>query len=68
MPLGFRDANAAVRQTQLGLTRSYYQLRDSELKALEFVIFEFRRLAETYAVIPALRARREELQIYVEKT
>ena len=37
MPLGFRDANALVRQAQLNLVRSYYQLRDAELKALEVV-------------------------------
>ena len=65
MPLGFRDANAAVRQQQLQLTRSYYLLRNAELKALEYLLFQYRRIAETYIVLPALRTRRENLQIYV---
>ena len=68
MPLGFRDANAAVRQSHLALQRSYFQLRDAELKALELVAFQCRRLTETYTVIVSLRERREQLQIYIEKT
>jgi outer membrane protein TolC len=68
MPLGFRDANAAVRQAHLALQRSYYQLRNAELQGLEYVTLQYRRVAETYAVIPNLRERREQLQIYVEKT
>ena len=28
MPIGFRDANAAVREAQLNLAKDYYQLRD----------------------------------------
>ena len=65
MPLGFRDANALVRQAQLGLTRSYLQLRDAELKAVEYLLSRYRRVIETYAVIPPLRARREALQAFI---
>lgn len=65
MPLGFRDQNAAVRQSQLQLTRSYLQLRDLELKALEYLISQYRLVVQNYAVIPPLRARREELQMFV---
>lgn len=68
MPLGFRDANAQVRQAHLTLQRSYYQLRESEMRALEQVTREYRRVAETYAVILPRRERREQLQIYIEKT
>jgi outer membrane protein TolC len=65
MPLGFRDANALVRQAQLQLTRSYLQLRDSELKTVEFLVSRYRRVVLTHAVIAPLRARREELQVFV---
>ena len=67
MPIGFRDANAAVRQGQLQMTRSYYQLRDTELKSLEYLTYQYRQVVVTYAVIPPLRARREALQVYVAK-
>ena len=33
VPIGFRDAHAAVRAAQLNLKRSYYQLKDTEQKA-----------------------------------
>ena len=65
MPLGFRDANALVRQANLGLTRSYLQLKDAELKAAEKVVQEYRRVIEFYEVIPPTRERRKELQEYV---
>ena len=68
MPLGFRDANAQVRQANLQMTRYYYYLRDAELKALEFLTGRYRRLVETHAVIPPLTERRRRLQVYVEKT
>jgi outer membrane protein TolC len=67
VPIGFRDANAAVRNAQLTLARSYYQLRDTELKALEYLVNAYRRLVESHALIGPLRARREALQIYLGK-
>jgi outer membrane protein TolC len=66
MPLGFRDANALVRQGSLDLTRTYYQLRDSELKALEYLTSRYRRVVETYRLIPHTKARRHWQQLYVE--
>lgn len=68
MPLGFRDANALVRQATLNVTRSYYQLRDAEMKTLEYLVGRYRRVVETHAVIPPLTERRRQLQVYVEKT
>ena len=65
MPLGFRDANALVRQAQLNLTKSYVQLRDVELKTVEFLISQYRRLIQTHVAITYARAEREELQKYV---
>ena len=38
MPIGFRDANAAVREAQMNLARSYFSLRDDEMKTLEYLV------------------------------
>lgn len=68
MPLGFRDANALVRAANLNMTRSYFLLRDAELKALEYLILRYRRVIQTHAVLPPLTERRKQLTIFVEKT
>jgi outer membrane protein TolC len=65
MPIGFRDANASVREAQLNLARSYYQLRDTEMKTLEYLVSAYRRLTQAHAVIGPRRAERESLQIYL---
>lgn len=62
MPLGFRDASAQVHQGQLTLTRSYLQLRDAEIKTVEYVISRYRRVVQSYAELGPARARREALQ------
>ena len=67
MPIGFRDANAAVREAQMNLARSYFSLRDNEMKTLEFLVSSYRRLIQAHAVIRTLRAEREDLQIYIGK-
>jgi outer membrane protein TolC len=67
IPIGFRDANALVREAQLNVARSYYTLRDEEMKALEFVVLQYRRVVETYIEIGPKRAEREALQIYLGK-
>jgi len=59
VPLGFRDAHAAVRTARLQLARSYNQLRDQELKSQAFLALQYRRLFETYENIIARRAARE---------
>jgi outer membrane protein TolC len=65
VPIGFRDTNAQVRQAQLQLTRNYIQLRDAELKYLEYVTQSYRQVVATYAVIPHLRERRKALQAFL---
>lgn len=65
MPLGQRDANALVRQAQLNLTRSYVQLRDSELKFIEFLAFQYRRVIQTHVAIAPAQAERIALQKFV---
>jgi outer membrane protein TolC len=67
MPLGFRDANAFVREAQLSVARSYYQLRDSELKVLEYVIQQYRNVIQTHADIAPAREERKALQVYIAK-
>ena len=67
VPIGFRDTNAQVRQAQLQLTRNYIQLRDAEVKALEYLTQQHRRVVETHAVLPNLRSRREALQKFLHK-
>lgn len=68
MPLGFRDANALVRQSNLQLSRAYLSLRDAELKAAEAVVREYRRVVEAHRQIPPTRERRKELQELLDKT
>jgi outer membrane protein TolC len=65
MPLGFRDANALVRQAQLNMTKSYVQLRDTELKAIEYLALQYRRVIQTHREIAPVRGEREQLQEYL---
>ncbi len=44
MPLGFRDANALTRQSQLSLWKSYEQLRDSERKIYDGIVEAVRQM------------------------
>ncbi len=66
IPIGFRDAHAAVRQARLNLARSYYVLRSQEDKAQRFLAFEYRRLFEFYAQIQAQRAQRMSYGVQLE--
>jgi outer membrane protein TolC len=67
VPLGFRDANGLVRQSQLNMTRSYVQLRDAELKTIEYLSFQYRRVIQTHAQIAPARAERQSLQAFVAR-
>lgn len=62
MPLGFRDANAAVRQSQLSLLRSFYQLQDAERKTMEQITQQYRDVANFHELINLRRQRRLALQ------
>jgi outer membrane protein TolC len=63
VPLGFRDANAAVRAARLGLARSYGVLQDQESKAEQFLALEYANLIEFYELIRAQRSQREAAAI-----
>jgi len=68
IPLGFRDANAQVREAQLTLARSFYQLRDSEMKVLEGLTQQYRRVIQAHAVIGPAREERKALQLFQGKS
>jgi outer membrane protein TolC len=67
VPIGFRDANGLVREAQLNLARSYVQLRDQELKAIEYLASQYRNLIASYIEIAPARAEREALQKYIAR-
>ncbi len=59
IPLGFRNANAALRISRLNLARSYEVLKQEEMK-IEGVLAElYREITTYYELIIATRARRE---------
>ncbi|CAN5617634.1 TolC family protein [soil metagenome] len=62
MPLGFRDANAAVRQARLNIVRSYYQLQDAERKTLENLTQQHREVVYRSEDMKLARSRRQELE------
>ncbi len=66
MPLGFRDANALVRQAQLNLWKSWYTLSDVERKLLEVLTQEERRGYQAYQTIQAQRKVRESAKKRVD--
>ena len=68
IPIGFRDGNALVRAAQLTLARSYYTLRDSEMKVLENLVRDWRRVIETHLEIGPAQQERKSLQIFLGKT
>ncbi len=67
MPLGFRDANALTRQSQLSLWKSYEQLRDSERKVYEGVVDAIRQMELSYATTSINEARKNALEVVVKQ-
>ncbi|MFN4260578.1 MAG: TolC family protein [Gemmataceae bacterium] len=65
-PLGFRDANAAVRAARLRLAQNFYALRDQERKAQLQLALAYRTLVETHAQIGAQRASREAAAVELD--
>ena len=66
MPLGFRDANALVRQGQLNLWRAYYTLSDSERKVFELLVQATRQLDQAYMEMQSARMEKEAVQRQVD--
>ncbi len=65
MPLGFRDANAQVRQAQLALYRTFWQLYSAEKKERDLITDQYRRVVQAYEVIRHRRAQRMQLEEFV---
>jgi outer membrane protein TolC len=59
VPIGFRDAHAAIRTARLNLARSYITLKDQEAKTHQFLGQQYSNLIEFYELIRAQRAQRE---------
>jgi len=59
IPLGYRDAHAAVRQARLRLAQSFIQLRDQEQRARSFMTRVYRNIFEFHELIKTSRAERE---------
>lgn len=66
VPLGFRDANAAVRAARLNLARAHAALCDQERKTQLFLGLIYRRVFEFYEQIQANRALREAAATQLE--
>mgnify|MGYP003941575439 CR=1 FL=1 len=66
MPIGFRDAHAAVRSARLALAQSYGVLQDQENKAVRVLTFSYQRLFTNYEQIIAQKAQREAATTQLE--
>jgi outer membrane protein TolC len=59
IPIGFRTAEAQLRQGQLQLVRAMEVLQDQERKTERFLGLQYRRLSSAYEQVRAQRAQRE---------
>ena len=66
VPLGFRDAHAAVRSARLNLARSYAVLKDQENRAEQFLALQYANLVQFYELIRAQRSQREAAAVQLE--
>jgi outer membrane protein TolC len=66
IPLGYREAHAAVRIARLNLARSYEVLKDQEEKAQRLLGLYYRRVIEYYDQILIQRAQREAATVQLE--
>lgn len=66
VPIGFRDANAAVRAARLNLAQAYAVLKDQENKAMRFLEVSYRNIFENYEQIKIQRAQREAAAIQLD--
>jgi outer membrane protein TolC len=67
MPLGFRDAHAAVRSARLNVARSYLTLRDQEAKAERFLGLTYRQIFEFQDQYQIQRSALDAATIQVER-
>jgi outer membrane protein TolC len=67
MPIGFRDANGLVRQADLNLKSTFFQMLDAERKANEVLARTFRDVTSTHKLIVDNREQRIALQKQLEQ-
>lgn len=65
VPIGFRDAHAALRASRLNLAQSYAVLQDQEARAHQFLALEYSNVIEFNELIAAQRAQREAAAIFL---
>ncbi len=58
IPIGFRDAHAAVRAARLNVARSYATLKDQELRTQHFLALQYGNVIQFYLQIEAQRSQR----------
>jgi outer membrane protein TolC len=58
VPIGFRDAHAAVRAARLNIARSYAVLKDQELRTQHFLALQYTNVIQFYQQIEAQRSQR----------
>src|SRR5262249_19954199 len=59
VPIGFRDANTNVRISRLNLARQFLVLKEEEERTKSFLIQQYRRIYEKYALLETRRAQRD---------
>lgn len=67
IPLGFRDANALVRQSREQLYRSWYALHDGERKVIESINRAVQNITFNYQATILTREGRKEIQQSITK-
>ena len=67
VPIGFRDANAQVRQAELNVKVAYFYLTDAERKCVENLTEQYRGVFQNNELIRYRRAQREALETFVAK-
>ena len=66
IPLGFRDANAAVRAARLNLAANYQILKEQERKTMQYLTYAYRGLYYGYEQIKIQRAQREAAAVQLD--
>jgi outer membrane protein TolC len=66
MPLGFRDANALVRQAELQLQQEVIRLYNAEVKAEETITRQIRQVIETHQRAELFRMQRKTQERFVK--
>jgi outer membrane protein TolC len=65
-PIGFRDANAVVRQSRIELDQSMIDLIEAERKATSFMAQQVREVVSTHQFVLYRRAQRQSLERYID--